>query len=69
MDTNDHAWPLRRRLPEGFQFLTKVDVMEFLSGVDDATPIWVDNYWQPVRQIAQRPLGVIGNDPDGVHFG
>lgn len=69
MDTNDHAWPLRRKLPEGFQFMTKTEVVEFLAYFDDDTPIWIDNYWQPVRQIAQRPLEVITNQPDGVHFG
>ncbi|TNC16623.1 hypothetical protein FHE66_14705 [Georgenia sp. 311] len=69
MDTNEHPWPLRRTPPEDFEFFTKAEVLEFLAYFDDETPIWIDNYWQPVRQIAQRPLEVIGSHPDGIHFG
>ncbi|GAA5202184.1 hypothetical protein [Microbacterium jejuense] len=65
----DNTWPLKNRLPEGHQFFTTSDVIEFLSGFDDDTPVWIDNYWQPVRQITQRPLDLIAAGSDGIHFG
>ena len=65
----DNIWPLKNRLPEGHQFLTKSDVIESLNGLDDDTPVWIDNYWQPVRQITQRPVDLIAARPDGIHFG
>lgn len=63
----ENTWPLKHKLPEGYQFFTKADLLEFLSEVDDETPIWLNNYWQPVRQITQRPMEFMGVRPDGVH--
>lgn len=65
----ENPWPLKNKLPEEYLFFTKADLLEFLSDLDDQTPIWIDNYWQPVRQITQRPLEVITSWPDGVHLG
>lgn len=65
----DHTWPLKNRLPKGHEFLTASDAIELLSDVPGDTPIWIDNYWQPVRQIAQRPADLIAVGPDGIHFG
>lgn len=65
----DHSWPLRRPIPREFVFFTKADLLEALSDADDDAPIWIDNYWQPVRQIAQRPLELIAAGPDGIHLG
>lgn len=65
----DNTWPLKNRLPAGHQFFTKSDVIEFLDGLDDDTPIWIDNYWQPLRQITQRPVDLIAARADGIHFG
>lgn len=65
---DEHAWPLKTKLSEGYQFFTKSDLLEFLSQVDDETPIWLNNYWQPVRQITQRPMELLAVRPDGVHI-
>lgn len=64
----EHVWPLKNKLPEGYQFFTKEDLLEFLSEVDAETPIWLDNYWQPIRQITQRPMELMAIDSDGVHI-
>src|SRR5690606_28397524 len=64
----ENTWPLKNKLPEGYQFFTKADLLEFLSEVDDETPIWLNNYWQPVRQITQRPMEFMAVRPDGVHI-
>lgn len=64
----ENTWPLKNKLPEGYQFFTKADLLEFLSEVDDETPIWLNNYWQPVRQITQRPMEFMAARPDGVHI-
>lgn len=42
---------------------------EILDEVDDETPLWINNYWQPIRQITQRPVDLIAIRPDGVHLG
>lgn len=65
---SENTWPLKNKLPEGYQFFTKSDLLEFLSEVDDETPIWLNNYWQPVRQITQRPMEFLAVRPDGVHI-
>lgn len=65
----ENTWPLKNKLPEGHQFFTKADLLEFLSEVDDETPIWLNNYWQPIRQITQRPMDLMANRPDGIHLG
>lgn len=64
----ENTWPLRNKLPKGYHFFTKADLLEFLSEVDDETPIWLNNYWQPVRQITQRPMEFMAVHPDGVHL-
>ncbi|MFC7581392.1 hypothetical protein ACFQ23_00615 [Schaalia naturae] len=64
----DHSWPLRRRLPAGFAFFTKTSLLECLDEVGDDEPIWLDNYWQPIRQITQRPLELIYPHDDGLHL-
>jgi len=64
----ENTWPLKNKLPEGYQFFTKADLLEFLSDVDDETPIWLNNYWQPERQITQRPMEFLAIRPDGVHL-
>ncbi len=48
---------------------TKGELIEFLDQVDDETPLWIDNYWQLLRQITQRPIDLIAVSTDGVHFG
>ena len=68
----EYNWPLRKKkLPEGHVFFTKDEMLELLDdpSIQGDAPIWIDNYWQPIRQIAQRPLDVIINGQDGVHFG
>lgn len=65
---SEHRWPLKNKLPEGYLHFTKADLLEFLSYVDDDAPIWLNNYWQPVRQITQRPLEMMATDDDGVHL-
>ncbi|WP_454301179.1 hypothetical protein [Salana multivorans] len=50
----ENPWPLKNKFPEEYLFFTKADLLEFLSDLDDQTPIWIDNYWQPVRQITPR---------------
>lgn len=42
---------------------------EILDEVDGETPLWINNYGQPIRQIAQRPVDLIAIRPDGVHLG
>lgn len=65
---NEHAWPLKNKLSPGYQFFTKADLLELLSEVDEETPIWLNNYWQPMRQITQRPMELFALRPDGVHI-
>lgn len=65
----EHDWPLKNKLPEGHQHFTKVDLMEIFAEVDDDDPVWIDNYWQPVRQITQRPIEIIAHSEDGWHIG
>lgn len=65
----EHTWPLRKSVAADHRFLTKADLIEALNGLADDTPLWIDNYWQPVRQIAQRPVDLISNLPDGIHLG
>lgn len=65
----ENTWPLKNRLPEGHLFLTKAELLEILDEVDDETPLWINNYWQPIRQITQRPVDLIAIRPDGVHLG
>ncbi len=65
----EHTWPLKNRIPAEFVFFTKGELIEILDGIDDETPIWINNYWQPVRQITQRPMEVYANRPDGIHLG
>lgn len=65
----EHNWPLRRRLREDHQHFTKSDLLEILSEVEGDDPVWIDNYWQPLRQIAQRPIEMISHGPDGWHIG
>lgn len=52
-----HPWPLKNRLPEHHQHFTRAELIEFLdgAGVEDDTPIWIDNYRQIRHSIAQRP--------------
>jgi hypothetical protein len=65
-----HDWPLKNPLPDGHQHFTKSELIEILNEVDgDDEPVWIDNYWQPVRQITQRPIDVIGHSEDGWHIG
>ena len=66
MTTN--TWPLKKPLPHGHRFITKSGLMEVLDMVDDDTPIWINNYWQPIRQITQRPVDLIAIRPDGLHI-
>lgn len=56
--TNKHPWPLKNPLPEPHIPITRADLEEFLdaAGVQDSDAIWIDNYWQPWRSIAQRPV-------------
>ncbi|GAB2506681.1 hypothetical protein GCM10027064_00210 [Microbacterium petrolearium] len=65
----ENTWPLKNRLPEGHLFLTKAELLEIRDEVDDETPLWINNYWQPIRQITQRPVDLIAIRPDGVHLG
>ncbi|MGV9768314.1 hypothetical protein ACWDR7_02345 [Microbacterium sp. NPDC003461] len=65
----ENTWPLKNKLPEGHLFLTKAELIEILDEVDDETPLWINNYWQPIRQITQRPVDLIAIRPDGVHLG
>lgn len=64
----ENTWPQKNKLPEGYQVFTKSDLLEFLSELDDETPIWLNNYWPPVRQITQRPMEFLPVRPDGVHI-
>lgn len=67
---NTHDLPLKNRLPEGYQPFTKADLLDFLAEAGDRdTPIWIDNYWQPVRGITQRPIELMGCSEDGIHLG
>lgn len=65
---NGQAWPLKNKLHEGYQVFTKVDLLELLGQINDETPIWLNNYWQPLRQITQRPMEFLAVRPDGVHI-
>lgn len=67
----NHPWPLANTLPTGYQPLTLGDLREILSLIESAndnTRIWLDNYWQPVRQITQRPVELIYHGEDGIHL-
>ena len=64
-----HPWPLKNPLPERHQYFTRQELIEFLDGVDDDTPVWIDNYRQIRHSIAQRPIDVIAMHSDGVHIG
>jgi len=67
----NHRWPLKNKLPDPHIPIARADLEEFLDAArvqpDDA--IWTDNYWQPVRQITQRPVDLIYISEDGVHLG
>lgn len=69
MHENEYTWPLKNALPEGCQFFTKADLLEFLSDIDDEAPIWINNHRQLVRRITQRPMALLAAGPDGVHIG
>lgn len=60
----EQNWPLKNKLPEGHQHL-----IEIFAELEDDNPVWIDNYWQPVRQITQRRIDVIGHGEDGWHIG
>jgi hypothetical protein len=65
----EHNWPLKNKLPEGHQHFTSRELIDLLEEFDDDMPVWIDNYWQPVRQITQRPIDVIMRSSDGWHIG
>lgn len=67
---NIYDWPLKNRLPEGYRQFTKADLLDFLAEAGDRdTLIWIDNYWQPVRGITQRPIELMGFSEGGIHLG
>ena len=66
----EHPWPLKNKVPDGHQHITKSDLVEILEKLSDPdTPIWIDNYWQVGRQIAQRPIELMYPSDDGFHIG
>ncbi|WP_159599183.1 hypothetical protein [Agromyces humi] len=68
---DDHPWPLKNKLPDGHEHFTRAMLIEFLdaAGVEDDSPIWIDNYRQIRHMIAQRPMEVLAVHSDGVHLG
>ncbi|MGO2048041.1 hypothetical protein [Brachybacterium alimentarium] len=65
----NHSWPLKKRLPEGCQPFTKADPLDHLAEAsDDDAPIWIDNYWQPIRGITQRPVELMVSSEDDIHL-
>jgi len=65
----EHNWPLKNKLPEGHQHFTTHELIELFQEIGEDEPVWIDNYWQPIRQITQRPIDVVGRSADGWHIG
>lgn len=65
----EHNWPLKNKLPAGYQHLTKAELLEFMDHVHPDTPIWIDNYWPVRHHITQRPVEMTALGEDGFHIG
>jgi len=65
----EHDWPSKNKLPEGRQHFTTHELIEMFQEIGEDEPVWIDNYWQLIRRITQRPIDVVSRSADGWHIG